>query len=208
MPIGFKEPILQLKSEGLTHNQIASQLGCSKITVYYHCPKRPKHGQLTPPGAGTSKTRSQIPDNKEDFLPWLLKAGVRHADIAAALGLEQAEICRYAKEQHLDEDHTKQTYREYTLKKRIRRKMLAVAYLGGRCRKCGYKKAISALTFHHTTPGGKDFDISHSPKASWKNVRKELDKCILLCANCHSEEHDSYYVSSQPQGITNRCFGD
>ena len=85
--------------------------------------------------------------------------------------------------------------REY-LKKAViarRRKIrrMAVDYGGGKCRICGYKKSIRALTFHHRNPSEKDFGLSERGLTrSWEKTRKELDKCILLCANCHAEVHD------------------
>lgn len=63
----------------------------------------------------------------------------------------------------------------------------AVAYLGGRCRGCGYQKSLAALEFHHRDPREKDFEISS--KMSWAAIEPELQKCILLCKNCHAETH-------------------
>ena len=65
----------------------------------------------------------------------------------------------------------------------------AVEYKGGKCKFCGYKKCLRALQFHHINPSEKDFTIS-GRNWKWEKIIGELDKCILLCANCHSELHD------------------
>lgn len=74
-----------------------------------------------------------------------------------------------------------------------RRKLIkekAINYLGGKCSKCGYNKCMNALDFHHLNPEEKEFNIARDRHTlSWKTLEKELDKCILLCANCHREEH-------------------
>ncbi len=68
---------------------------------------------------------------------------------------------------------------------------MAVAYKGGCCQVCGYEKYIGALNFHHINPAEKEFGLSADGLTrSWERVRKEADKCILLCANCHAEVHD------------------
>lgn len=68
-------------------------------------------------------------------------------------------------------------------------KQRAVEYKGGNCHSCGYCKNQKALQFHHIDPEGKDFSISGTIR-SWETTVKELDKCIMLCANCHIEAHD------------------
>ena len=76
----------------------------------------------------------------------------------------------------------------YARRKKIR--VMAVAYKGGCCERCGYSKCIDALEFHHIDPGQKDFTISSKGYTrSWEKVRSELDKCMILCANCHRELH-------------------
>ncbi len=54
---------------------------------------------------------------------------------------------------------------------------------------CGYNKCLSALEFHHIDPLKKDFNISQFRTTSFESIKKELDKCDLLCANCHREIH-------------------
>ena len=79
---------------------------------------------------------------------------------------------------------------------RRRLKVKAVAYLGGSCIRCGYNKCIDALEFHHRDPSVKDFQIAGGGNyRSLENLKAELDKCDLLCANCHREVH-----SEQRQG--------
>ena len=61
---------------------------------------------------------------------------------------------------------------------------------GGKCERCGYDKCIDALHFHHKNEKEKKFGLSYSGVThSWKEYQKEASKCILLCANCHAEEH-------------------
>lgn len=70
-------------------------------------------------------------------------------------------------------------------------KIKAVEYKGGKCELCGYNKCISALDFHHLDPTQKDFGISDQSrkKSTWEIIQPELDKCILVCSNCHRELH-------------------
>lgn len=68
------------------------------------------------------------------------------------------------------------------------RKRRLVRLSGGECKKCGYKKTQRALSFHHLNPEEKSFCLSkNNLKKSWKIIKKELQKCDLLCLNCHAE---------------------
>ena len=72
---------------------------------------------------------------------------------------------------------------------RVQRRKEGIAYLGGKCSHCGYDKYHGALDFHHTDPSQKD-PKGLDPARSKKKFFEELDKCILLCSNCHREEHN------------------
>ena len=75
-------------------------------------------------------------------------------------------------------------------KRRQKVKQLAIDYKGGKCINCGYNKCAAALQFHHKDPAIKSFDISVAGfTRSWQKIKEELDKCDVLCANCHAEEH-------------------
>jgi len=65
----------------------------------------------------------------------------------------------------------------------------SVAYLGSKCSLCNYSKCLDALEFHHKNPKEKDFQISGNHCRKWETIQKELDKCVLLCSNCHQETH-------------------
>lgn len=55
----------------------------------------------------------------------------------------------------------------------------------------GYNKCIAALEFHHLDPNEKDFGIASSGATrTFEKIKVELDKCIMVCANCHREIHD------------------
>jgi hypothetical protein len=64
-----------------------------------------------------------------------------------------------------------------------------IEYKGGKCEKCGYDKCAEALDFHHVDPATKSFSISKAKGNKMDALKKEADKCVLLCSNCHREEH-------------------
>jgi len=70
---------------------------------------------------------------------------------------------------------------------------------GGKCAICGYKKNMTALTFHHKDPNKKEFklDIRSLSNRTFSKIQLELTKCILVCHNCHSELHYPEYSLEQ-----------
>ena len=87
----------------------------------------------------------------------------------------------------------------YKRRKKIRQ--MAVDYKGGRCEVCSYNRCIDALEFHHKNSSAKDFSISEKGYTrSWSKVKEELNKCMLLCANCHREFHAKVAASAGNRG--------
>ena len=79
---------------------------------------------------------------------------------------------------------------EAVQKRREKTKELLVEYKGGKCEICGYDKCVEALEFHHINPDEKDFGIGQKGYTrSFERNKAEVDKCILVCANCHREIH-------------------
>ena len=76
----------------------------------------------------------------------------------------------------------------------INRKMQLINATGGMCSICGYRKNLSALVFHHTDPEAKEFkmDMRSLSNRTFDSALAELDKCILLCHNCHAEIHNPH----------------
>ncbi len=84
--------------------------------------------------------------------------------------------------------------RKYNRETRNKQRQILKAYyrkmLGGKCAKCGYDKSPSALDWHHVNPKDKNTHIPTIIDAAAGNqerILKELDKTVLLCANCHRE---------------------
>jgi predicted nucleic acid-binding Zn ribbon protein len=74
------------------------------------------------------------------------------------------------------------------------RKLDLVKTTGGRCTICGYSKNLAALVFHHTDSTDTDFKLDMRSLSNRKlvSVLREIDKCILVCANCHAELHNPH----------------
>jgi len=68
-------------------------------------------------------------------------------------------------------------------------KLKCVKYLGGCCKKCGWSDCLWGLEFHHRDESEKSFTINEHYNLSWGRLKHELDKCNLLCANCHRLAH-------------------
>lgn len=76
-----------------------------------------------------------------------------------------------------------------TIERQRKLKEQAIQYKGGKCASCGYMKYQGALEFHHTDSAEKEFSIAKSKNTNFEKIKSELDKCILLCSNCHREVH-------------------
>lgn len=82
---------------------------------------------------------------------------------------------------------------EYQRNKKRERKLEAISYLGGVCKDCNIKHHQAVFEFHHLDPKTKDRDPSKVLGLSWKRIVEELDKCVLLCANCHRLRHHNEF---------------
>ncbi|MDI1252156.1 hypothetical protein [Thermomonas sp.] len=76
-------------------------------------------------------------------------------------------------------------------KRGLARKLQLVDEVGGRCVKCGYDRNLAALAWHHIDPRTKRFqlDLRSLSNRGERDIRIELEKCMLVCANCHAEIH-------------------
>lgn len=76
-------------------------------------------------------------------------------------------------------------------------KVKAIEYLGGKCNICGYVGSPAIFDFHHKNPAEKEFGWGNN-RTTWDKLKPELDKCLLLCSNCHREVHDKEWFDGLP----------
>jgi predicted HNH restriction endonuclease len=85
-------------------------------------------------------------------------------------------------------EEEKRSWQEY----RRNNKKLAIEYLGGKCMKCNGVFHPDVYDFHHKDSSEKDVCVGRLLSRKFERVTNELDKCILLCANCHRIIHAQY----------------
>ena len=100
--------------------------------------------------------------------------------------------CKECKKEYNHKDYMKN--KEYFLEKSRKQKESLRKWLQEykqtlKCKKCGEDRWY-VLQFHHTDPSEKESEISALVySGSAKRLKEEIDKCVVLCANCHMEEH-------------------
>jgi len=187
METSLKEKIILLRKEGKSYNEIVKDLKCSKATISYHC----KNSMLNNIGLNEFKilTANEIKELREFYKNNTLK------DSSIKFGVSISTVKKYCDNKFsniTDDDRRKLNYIHVkTFRKRNKKR--AVEYKGGKCVLCGYNRCIRAFDFHHLDPGGKDFHLSQNMNKAWLKVKIELDKCILVCSNCHREIHDGLH---------------
>ena len=89
-------------------------------------------------------------------------------------------------------ERNKEYQREWSAIRRKERSAYLRAYkMEQGCDICGYKGSPAALDFHHRDPSEKKFTISNNLSSrNWDSILAEINKCDILCANCHRIEHD------------------
>lgn len=73
-----------------------------------------------------------------------------------------------------------------------RRAKVAKYKMNKGCNRCGYKEHPSALSFHHIEKEDKKFTIGCNIHLPWDILLEEIEKCEVLCMNCHAIEHSKY----------------
>lgn len=169
-----KMRVIQLRREGYTYAQIVEETGISKGSVSSIV----RNAGLAAPAA------VELTDELID------KIQQRYNEIGNIKIVAKEFHISYSRLSKIDRLVRTKVKTNYDSVKdsRHKKKVELVAYKGGKCEICGYSKCIQALEFHHLNPEEKDFNISSSSK-SLNELKKEIDKCILVCANCHREIH-------------------
>ena len=81
--------------------------------------------------------------------------------------------------------------REELKAKRDERNLMIFNYKGAECNHCGLSepKHLEIYDYHHVDPDTKLYSVSNILKGPIERLRTEVDKCLLLCSNCHRKEH-------------------
>lgn len=98
---------------------------------------------------------------------------------------KEAASVRAKKWREENKEHIRTSQREG----KRQRKEEAIAYLGGCCFLCKNTFHPSVYEFHHIDPATKDYNPSKMLQFTKEKLLAELDKCLLLCANCHRLTH-------------------
>lgn len=86
----------------------------------------------------------------------------------------------------------KSCFNEYSIRRWINRKIDVINYYGGKCLDCNLKLTdshYSVFEFHHKEKLDKEFNWTKLRLKSIDKIHAELNKCDLLCANCHRIRH-------------------
>lgn len=154
------QDIIKLNDKGKSTYEIADTLGIARSTIV----SRMKVAGITSKFTELKKAKGHL----------CLECGETEADKFYGKLRSQCKSCHnnYVNERH---KNTRQA---------------GIDFLGGKCSSCGYSKCSKALEFHHLDPSVKDSNFKTSRGWAVERLLKELETCVLLCANCHREVHD------------------
>lgn len=172
------EKVIELYSKGKSLRQVANELHISKASVSYW---------INEVGISRHKPSIEITDELLEKIQQRYDELGNLAIVAKEFGISINRLERIAR---YNKEIIAKTRYEIVKNRRYRIKKFLVDYKGGNCEICGYNKCLNALEFHHLNPEEKDFNISQFSKyQDMSSLKAEVNKCILVCANCHREIH-------------------
>ena len=90
--------------------------------------------------------------------------------------------------------------RGYTNTRRKKTKEGIIKTMGGCCAHCGLIDNPIVYDIHHVIPTEKEYTLGQILDHSPEKIKKEIEKCILLCAHCHRKEHERMRSSKSEVG--------
>lgn len=178
----MKNEIIKLRNEGKSYGEISKITGLSKATISYHCIRNGINDRVD----GKGLKNKNIDEIKNFYKTHTIKETLERFSI----GMWSLKQVSEGKNRKLSEEEKLEYNYQHVKTFRKKNKERAIEYKGGKCQICGYNKCNNALEFHHVDPSKKDFHISKNMNKSWEKIKNEIDKCVLVCANCHREIHD------------------
>jgi DNA-binding CsgD family transcriptional regulator len=179
MDVSLKDQILNLRDSGKSYDEIKKILNCSKSTISYHCTKHDK-----------GEKRVRVDDQLVNEINKYYESHTIE-EVSTKFNISRSTVVKYVENKRIKLSEEELKIKNYVKVKNYRQKIkqIAVEYKGGKCVICGYDRCVRALEFHHEDPNEKEFHISSYKVLSWDKLQNELDKCILVCSNCHKEIH-------------------
>ena len=174
MDIKIKEQIIELRRKGLTYNEIRDITKVKKTTI---------SDIVKPLNLGGNTIKKLTPELIEEIQSKYNEIGnLKKVVKLYHISFERlSKVIKHGKKKKVSNTEAVESWRK-------RKKKALVEYKGGKCQCCGYSRCIEALEFHHLDPNIKSFTISGKSK-SFNSLKSEVDKCILVCSNCHKEIH-------------------
>ena len=174
MDIKIKEQIIELRRKGLTYNEIRDITKVKKTTI---------SDIVKPLNLGGNIIKKLTPELIEEIQAKYNEIGnLKKVVKLYHISFERlSKVIKHGKKKKVSNTEAVESWRK-------RKKKALVEYKGGKCQCCGYSRCIEALEFHHLDPNIKSFTISGKSK-SFNSLKSEVDKCILVCSNCHKEIH-------------------
>lgn len=165
-----KVKLEQLINEGYSQREIANKLECSQSSVKYWLKKY---------GVKTKKEKFNKRNGNTKLCPICNEVKDLNDFYPRANREDVAGYCKKCSN----------IYHRDRVKK-VKIKMLD--YKGNKCEDCGLTLENShycVFDFHHINPDDKDPNFDKIKFQNWEKIKSELDKCVLLCSNCHRLRH-------------------
>ena len=174
MDIKIKEQVIKLRRKGLTYNEIRNITKVKNATI---------SDIVRPLNLGGNSIKKLTPKLIEEIQTKYNEIGnLKKVVKLYHISFERlSKVIKHGKKKKISNTEAVESWRK-------RKKKALVEYKGGKCQCCGYSRCIEALEFHHLDPNIKSFTISGKSK-SFNSLKSEVDKCILVCSNCHKEIH-------------------
>ena len=168
-----RESLSHLVGRGLSLSEIGAEVGRSITTVRYWIRR---YDLPSPRNIRRAEVDRAIAEGRRTLMKECRKHGWT-TFVLENSGRTRCRLCRMA------------AVSEW----RRRTKAKLVAEAGGKCVLCGYDRHQAALHFHHLDPAKKEFHLADTGVTrSIESLRREVEKCVLLCGNCHAEVEAGY----------------
>lgn len=177
-----KDLLTSLCDQGISLRGIAKKLDRSYATIRYWFNKYGIHTKCYRINKPNQRNCSKCGELLTDTNSYRYKSGYRKEKI---------------------QSYCKKCNSKEVLQRQRNNKRRSVEYKGGKCQICGYNSCDAALEFHHINPEEKDYNPASLRLRKWEKQLEELDKCVLLCSNCHREVHEKLRINPEFDVLSN-----